>query len=214
MTAMIRIGVVADTHCPEFMDELPQELLERLRGVDLILHAGDVGGPETLARLSEVAPVEAVAGDHDAHLGLPSCREFTIAGRRIAVAHGNRSRLIEEPVTALGTLSLGLLWPAVGLQRWLRRRFPRADVIVYGHTHRASADLVDGALVFNPGAVYMVDREEARRRLARGPNWFEWCWLQVIRHRLDRVVPTCGVIEIGDRVRASVFPLRSNAAGG
>ena len=39
---MIRVGVVADTHSPEFLPELPDALFERLQGVDLILHAGDV----------------------------------------------------------------------------------------------------------------------------------------------------------------------------
>jgi uncharacterized protein len=205
---MVRIGVVADTHCPEFLEELPAQLFDRLRGVDLVLHAGDVGGRSTLDRLREIAPVEAVRGDHDGELTeLPVVRELSAGGRRIVVVHGNRSRLIEEPVTLLGTLSFGLLWPDVRLAQALRRRFPRADVIVHGHTHRARAQLVDGALVFNPGAVYAVTEAEARRRLAAGPSWFEWCWLQVIRHRLDRPVISVGILEIGDQVRARVFPL-------
>ncbi|HZV52731.1 MAG TPA: metallophosphoesterase family protein [Candidatus Dormibacteraeota bacterium] len=206
---VVRIGVVADTHCPEFLDELPSRLLQRLHGVDLIIHAGDVGGEATLARLRTIAPVEAVRGDHDRHLPhLPPGRELSVEGRTIAVVHGNRSRLIEEPVTLLGTLSLGRAWPDAGIQGWLCRRFPEADVIVYGHTHRARVQVVGGKLLFNPGAVYMVDGAEARRRLDRGPNWFEWCWLQVIRHRRDRPVPSFGLLEIGDRVRARVYPLR------
>ncbi len=207
---MIRIGVVADTHCPEFLDELPAGLLVGLRGVDLILHAGDVGGPSTLDRLREVAPVEAVRGDHDGRMSeLPRCREVACGGRRIVIVHGNRSRLVEEPATLVGTLSLGLAWPTVGLPRHLARRHPNADVIVYGHTHRAGVEQVGGTLVFNPGAVYVVDAAEAARRLGRRPNWFEWCWLQVIRHRLDRPIPSYGILEIGpDGARASVLPLR------
>ena len=70
-----RIGVVADTHSPEFAERLPDPLFDALRGVDLIVHAGDVNGPETLARLGRIAPVEAVRGDHDALLGsLPISR--------------------------------------------------------------------------------------------------------------------------------------------
>ncbi len=207
---MVRVGVVADTHCPEFLDDLPAGLLEGLRGVDLILHCGDVGGPSTLERLRQIAPVEAVRGDHDAPMtGLPATREVAVGGRRVVLVHGNRTRLIEEPVTLLGTLSLGLVWPDVGLPAHLKRRFPDADVIVYGHTHRARASLVDGTLVLNPGAVYMVDAAEARRRLSRGPGWFEWCWLQVIRHRRDPVVPSFGILEIGDEVRARVLPVRA-----
>ena len=206
---VIRIGVVADTHCPEFLDELPAALIDGLRGVDLILHGGDVGGPSTLARLREIAPVEAVRGDHDPRMtDLPRWRELAVGGRRVVIVHGNRSRLLEEPVTLLGTLSLGLVWPDVWLPGHLKRRFPDADVIVYGHTHRARADLLDGTLVFNPGAVYMVDGTEARRRLRRRPGWFAWCWLQVIRHRRDQVVPSFGLLEVGDGVRARVLPLQ------
>ena len=204
----MRIGVIADTHCPEFLDELPPDVFESLRGVDLILHAGDVGGEGTLERLRELAPVEAVRGDHDSDLrGLPRRRQLEVAGRRIAVIHGNRSHLVEEPVTLVATLTLGRLWMRMGLGRWLRRQFPEADVIVYGHTHRACIEDVGGALVFNPGAVYQVTSREARRRLDGRPNWFEWCWLQVIRHRRDRPVRSVGVLEIGDAVRASVLPL-------
>jgi len=206
---VIRIGVVADTHCPEFLDELPQGLLNGLRGVDLILHAGDVGGQSTIDRLSLIAPVKAVRGDHDGSLsGLPRHRELAVGGRRIVVVHGNRSRLIEEPVTLLGTLSLGVVWPHLWLPLHLKRRHPRADIIVYGHTHMARADLLGGTLVLNPGAVYTVDRAEARRRLSRRPNWFEWCWLQVIQHRRDTVLASFGILEIGDEVRARVLPLR------
>ena len=201
---------MADTHCPEFLDELPPGLLEGLRGVDLILHAGDVGGPSTLARLGEVAPVEAVRGDHDGAMAeLPLCREVAVAGRRVVVVHGNRSRLIEEPVTLLGTLSLGTMWVGSRLPVHLERRHRGADVIIYGHTHQARADLIGGTLVFNPGAVYQVNEAEAGRRLSRRPGWFEWTWLQVIRHRLDRVVSSYGVLELGPtEVRARVFPLR------
>jgi putative phosphoesterase len=207
---VVRIGVVADTHSPEFLDALPERVFERLRGVDLILHAGDVGGAETIERLQRLAPVEAVRGDHDRDLDqLPLERVLEVEGRKIAVIHGNRSRLIEEPVTFVGTVSLGLYWPNPGLHSWLRRRFPSADVIVYGHTHRAVVDAAGGQLCFNPGAVYQVDRPAVRRRLERDPGWFEWSWLQVIRHRRRLPDPTVGILEVGaGGVSASVLPLR------
>jgi hypothetical protein len=131
-----------------------------------------------------------------------------IEGRRVALIHGNRTRLIEEPVTLLGTLSLGLFWPQVGLHGWLRRRFPEADAIVYGHTHTPIVDRAGQQLVFNPGAVYQTDRAAALRRLRRGPGWFEWSWLQVIRHRRRVPAPSVGVLEIDEHgVRAEVLPL-------
>lgn len=204
----MRIGVVADTHCPEFLDRLPDRLFEVLRGVDLILHAGDVGGAETLERLATIAPVEAVRGDHDPALNLPRLRLLDVGGRRVAILHGNRSRFYEEPLTFLGTVTLGKLWLAPGLARWLRRQAPDADVIVYGHTHAARIRRVDGALLFNPGAVYQVDRAAADARLARHPNWFEWTWLHFMRHRRRHNRPTVGVLTIdGDRVEAEVVSI-------
>jgi putative phosphoesterase len=208
MAAVIRVGVIADTHCPEFLDELPRSVFERLRGVDLILHAGDIGGVATLDRLRQIAPVEAVRGDHDSGLAhLPPRRQLEVGGRRIAIIHGNRTRLLEEPITFAGTVSLGRLDLRIGWPVWLRRQFPDAEVVVYGHTHQARVDQVDGALLFNPGAVYQVTAHEARRRLDRGPNWFEWSWLQVMRHRRDRPVASVGLLELGERVTARVLPL-------
>lgn len=195
MTA--RVGVLADTHCPEFMPELPSRVFEALRGVDLVVHAGDVNGQSTLDALSRIAPVTAVRGDHDGSLAsVPRTREVMVDGKRIAVVHGDRSRWIEEPQTLLWTLSLGRYLPHKRLARVLRRRFPDADVIVYGHTHRAQAETVDGVLVFNPGAVHQWNPQTTRRRLSERVGWFEWCWLQVARHMRAHQPPTVGVLEI------------------
>ena len=191
------LGVIADTHCPEFIAHLPEQVSNIFRGVDLILHAGDVTGASTLEDLGRVAPVEAVRGDHDAQLSeLPAVRELTVEGRRIVVVHGQRSRWIEEPQTLLWTLSLGLYRPHRDLPRSLRRRFPNADVIVYGHTHHAEAQTIDGALVFNPGGVHQWNAVTTRRRLAQRPGWFEWCWLQVARHMRRTEPPTVGLLVI------------------
>jgi len=207
----MRIGVVADTHCPEFLERLPAELPRVLAGVDLILHAGDVGGPggeETIAELARIAPVEAVRGDHDRGLDLPASRVVEVAGRRIGLVHGNRARVIEEPATFVGTVSLGHLWPTVGIRAWLLRRFPDADVVVYGHTHAADVRRLGKTLVFNPGAVYQVTPEEARARLENRPGWFEWSWLQVMRRRRRWPTPTVGLLEVRDRgITASILPL-------
>jgi uncharacterized protein len=192
-----RVGVVADTHCPEFLDRLPDRLFEALEGVQMILHAGDVNGASTLDELARIAPVEAVQGDHDRELTLlPPVREITVEGRRIVVVHGNRSRWIEEPQTLLWTLSFGFYRPHKDLPRRLRRRFPAADVIVFGHTHAAYVRKVDGALLFNPGGVHQWNRDSTRRRLAQKPGWFEWCWLQVARHLRRVEKPSVGILEI------------------
>ena len=94
------VGVVSDTHCPEFIEALPERVIKVMRGVRLIVHAGDVNGASTLDELARIAPVEAVRGDHDRALtSLPETREVVVEGRRIVVVHGNRSRWIEEPHT-------------------------------------------------------------------------------------------------------------------
>ncbi len=204
-----RIGVVADTHCPEFADRLPERLLEVLRGVDLILHAGDVNGPATLAELSRIAPVEAARGDHDAELAsLPLSREIVVEGRRIVIVHGNRSRWLEEPQTFLWTMSLGYYHPHRRLPAQLRKRFPTADVIVFGHTHRPLIDQAGGRLVFNPGGVHQWNRATTAARLRQHPGWFEWSWLQVARHIRSAPEPTAGILELGgDRIEPRIVPL-------
>jgi putative phosphoesterase len=206
-----RIGVVADTHCPEFLDRLPERLFKVLRGVDLIIHAGDVNSPETLAALGAIAPVEAVRGDHDRASGdSPLSREVTVEGRRIVVVHGNRSRWIEEPQTLLWTLSLGGYRPHAGLPRSLRRRFGAADAIIFGHTHRAHTEDIGGTLMFNPGAVHQWNPQTAEARLQRNPGWFEWSWLQVARHMRDFPPPTVGILEVSPSALVpTVIPLES-----
>jgi uncharacterized protein len=194
-----RIGVVADTHCPEFLDRLPARIFEVLDGVDLVVHAGDIVGEATLVALSRVAPVEAVRGDHDRSLReLPVSREIHVEGKRIVVVHGQRSHWIEEPNTLVWTLSLGYFRPHRGLPRALRRRFPDADAIVYGHTHVARAETIDGVLLFNPGGVYQWNPTTATQRLTQRPGWFEWCWLQVARHMRRFPKPSVGILEVGE----------------
>jgi putative phosphoesterase len=195
----VRVGVVSDTHCPEFLAQLPAALFEALAGVDLILHAGDIDGEATLAALGHIAPVEAVRGDHDASQGaLPVSRVVAIEGKRIVLVHGQRSRWLEEPNTLLWTLSLGYFRPHRGLPRALRRRFPDADAIVFGHTHRPRTEVIDGVLLFNPGGVHQWNPATARRRLTQHPGWFEWCWLQAARHLRRYEKPSVGVLEVAD----------------
>jgi uncharacterized protein len=199
-----RVGVVADTHCPEFLERLPDRLFDALRGVDLILHAGDITEPATITALERIAPVEAVRGDHDRELtALPPSREVTVEGRRIVLVHGNRSRWVEEPQTLLWTLSLGYLHPNATLPRFLGRRFPGADAIVFGHTHRPHVETRDGTLLFNPGGVHQWNPDTARRRLAQEPGWFEWCWLQVARHLRSYPAPSVGILEVS---RSAIVP--------
>jgi uncharacterized protein len=126
----MRIGLISDTH-----GRLRGEVFDRLAGVDLILHAGDVGPIDIIDELETIAPVHAVMGNTD----MPELRlraldrvELELEGRRIAMMHGHE----------LGSPTPGLL----------RATFPDADIIVYGHTHRQRVDLLGGCLIINPGA--------------------------------------------------------------
>ena len=122
------IGVISDTH-----GLLRPDVHDALTGVELILHAGDVGGDEILDELALIAPVRAVYGNTDAP-GQPRLRdavEVTIDGVSIHVSHGHE---------------LGSPVPAKLLERYA------ADVVVYGHTHRPLIAKADGRLVLNPGA--------------------------------------------------------------
>jgi putative phosphoesterase len=122
------IGVISDTH-----GLLRPDVHDALAGVELILHAGDVGGDEILDELALIAPVRAVYGNTDAP-GQPRLRdsiEVTIDDVSIHVSHGHE---------------LGSPVPAKLLERYA------ADVVVYGHTHRPLIAKADGRLVLNPGA--------------------------------------------------------------
>jgi putative phosphoesterase len=191
------------------MDRLPERIFEVLKGVELIIHAGDVNAQSTLDQLARIAPVEAARGDHDQLLpSLPTVRELTVEGKRVVIVHGQRSRWIEEPQTLLWTLSLGYFRPHRKLAAVLRARFPNADAIVYGHTHRADIAHFNGAVVFNPGGVHQWTPSTVRRRLTQNPGWFEWSWLQFARHMRRTSPPTVGILDVNqDRIVPQVIVL-------
>lgn len=122
------VGLISDTH------GMVRPLVHSaLAGVELILHAGDVGGDDVLDELALIAPVRAVHGNTDAP-GRPRLEAelaLTVGGVSIHVSHGHE---------------LGSPTPAA-----LLARYPE-DVLVYGHTHRQLVARADGRLVVNPGA--------------------------------------------------------------
>lgn len=123
----MRIGLIADTH-----GLLRPEALRALEGVELILHAGDVGGSSILERLAQVAPVRAVCGNVDPADSLPAAIDVELEGVRVHVSHGHE---------------LGSPTPEK-----LAASYGDAGVIVYGHTHRALMRRVGATLVVNPGS--------------------------------------------------------------
>src|SRR5688572_20508972 len=110
--------------------------LAALDGVEMILHAGDVGRLSVLRELESIAPVQAVYGNvDDPAFGLPQHLNLTLGGVRVHVSHGHE---VGSPTP-----------------RALAEAYD-ADVIVFGHTHRQLIESVESrgrrTLVINPGA--------------------------------------------------------------
>lgn len=144
----VLLGLISDTH-----GLVRPQVHQALAGVELILHAGDVGGDEVLDELELIAPVQAVYGNTDAP-GDPRLREAidrVFGGASVHVSHGHE---------------VGSPTPAKLLERYA------AQVIVYGHTHRQLVARADGRLVVNPGAAgarrFKLEPSVARLTIADG----------------------------------------------
>jgi putative phosphoesterase len=121
------VGLISDTH-----GLLRPGVFEALAGVELILHAGDVGEDDILDELSTIAPVHAVYGNTDEP----------------------RRRLTKEVVREIGGLSIHVSHgheTGSPTPERLLARYPH-DILVYGHTHRSLVARAEGRLVVNPGA--------------------------------------------------------------
>ncbi len=133
----MRIAVISDTHLPRGSRRLPEACVERLRTADLILHAGD------LMRLAVL-------------------RELQSYGPPVLAVHGNvddaevRAVLPEVASVDAGAVTIGLIHdagPAKGRLARLRRRFPDAAAVVFGHSHLPLQEQApDGFQIFNPGS--------------------------------------------------------------
>ena len=132
------IALVGDTHLPRGRRALPPACLEHLRAADLILHAGDVATVAVLEEIEAIGPpVAAVHGNVDEPalvMRLPAARMVQAAGARIAMVHDAGA--------------------AAGRLQRMRRRFPDADAVVFGHSHITlhEQDVDGGFQIFNPGS--------------------------------------------------------------
>jgi putative phosphoesterase len=132
----LRIAVISDTHLPRGSRRLPEECVDRLRAADLILHAGDLMRLPVLEQLESYGPVVAVHGNVD--------------DSEVCAA------LPEVTSVDAGAVTIGLVHdagPANGRLARLRRRFPGADAVVFGHSHIPLRERApDGFQIFNPGS--------------------------------------------------------------
>jgi putative phosphoesterase len=125
--------VIADTHIPRRAKVLPESLLPHLGRADLILHAGDLIDPALLDDLAAHAPVLAVRGNLDLEEAkLPDVLQFEFGGVRIAMIHDSG--------------------PKKGRRNRMRRRFPEARVVVFGHSHIPWLEDDEELLLLNPGS--------------------------------------------------------------
>ncbi|MFC1943127.1 YfcE family phosphodiesterase [Chloroflexota bacterium] len=137
------VGLIADTHIPDHVKELPQQLERVFHGVDLILHAGDIYVTSVLDQLEYLAPVLAAEGDDD-YGAVRKDKRFknehilTVEGITIWLLHEYEIRS-RDGLVKFVTKSWG-------------RPEKHPDVIVFGHTHRATVENGGNALQVNPGS--------------------------------------------------------------
>lgn len=132
----MRVVLLSDTHAPRFWKRLPAAVAEHLDGSDLILHAGDVCVPSVLDELAAYAPVRAVRGNNDgpavAAWGAEEAWTGELDGLRVAMIHDAGARQ--------------------GRTARMHRRFPEADLVVFGHSHIPLDETGDGVRIVNPGS--------------------------------------------------------------
>ena len=131
------IAIIADTHLPRGSRRLPDACVERLRAADLVIHAGDFstsGAHDDIEALSKrLVAVHGNVDDSELRRRLPEQAEVEVDGARIAVIHD--------------------AGPARGRLGRMRRRFPDAAAVVFGHSHMPLLERDErGFQIFNPGS--------------------------------------------------------------
>jgi putative phosphoesterase len=143
MTALVRIGVIADTHMPPFNDSICAAVEEAFAGVELVLHAGDLVSRRVIEWLEGIAPVVVARGNNDMHLEtdeqLADVHLLELAGVRVGMTHVLPVRRGDDPP------SVPDLARSCGLD-------PVPDVWIFGDSHREVVEWRDGVLLLNPGS--------------------------------------------------------------
>jgi uncharacterized protein len=154
----MKIGVLADTHVPELLPALPPQVIEILRGVDIILHVGDVCELSVLQQLEPIAQTYAVYGERDStqvRQYLQEKQRLEFADRALGLVHGHHAW-----EGGFGTRLSYRLNPAKRLRALCQsvlREFTDVDAIVFGHSHEPYIKMHGAVLLFNPGSVVPKD---------------------------------------------------------
>jgi uncharacterized protein len=159
------IAVLADTHMPKGRRRLPEQCVELIGRAEAVIHAGDFFGASAFEELLSLTPVlHAVHGNVDEPAlreALPASLEIEVGPRSVAVVHD--------------------AGPAAGRLARMRRRFPAADAVIFGHSHMPLQEEAGGFQIFNPGSP--TERRRAPRpslgslELERGKLVFRHVWL-------------------------------------
>lgn len=134
----IKIGVISDTHIPDKANQMPEVILRNFKGIDMIIHAGDLVELSVLDKLKEICPnVKAVRGNMDfqeAAKSLPEKQVFKVGKYTFGLMHGCGA--------ASNLISL------------LTQSFnnDKPDVIIFGHSHIPFNAKIGDILFFNPGS--------------------------------------------------------------
>jgi uncharacterized protein len=130
------IAVLADTHMPRGARRLPERCVELIAGAEAVIHAGDFFAASVLEEMRGLCSVvHAVHGNVDEEplrRALPAKLEIKIERRSVAIVHD--------------------AGPAKGRLTRMRRRFPAADAVVFGHSHLPLHESEGGFQIFNPGS--------------------------------------------------------------
>lgn len=124
----MKLGVISDTH-----NYLDPQIPKLFQGVDHILHGGDIGQPNILAELAEIAPVTAVGGNtDDPGFRYPLTKVIEVGTVRFLLHHIVYPRHLDD-----------------ALEQRIAQEKP--NVVVFGHTHKPFAETISETLYFNPG---------------------------------------------------------------
>ncbi|MBS1989421.1 MAG: metallophosphoesterase family protein [Cyanobacteria bacterium SZAS LIN-2] len=130
------LTILADTHVTTAKrsraQDLPAIVWDSIKESDAVIHAGDVVEAYLLEAIAKIVPVHAVLGNNDTGLTLPERLELQFEQVKLAVLHESG--------------------PRKGRPERLRKQFPDAQVVVYGHSHIPDLQTFEGLLIMNPGS--------------------------------------------------------------
>ena len=134
----MRVGLISDTHVPDAAEAIPPQVIKAFKGVDLILHAGDIFVTSVLDELQTIAPVLAARGDDD----------YGVQDERVREVH----KLDLEGLSLYLTHS-SQYWAMSLIEQPEKHNLDKApDIVVFGHTHRDTVMNVKSSLLVNPGS--------------------------------------------------------------